>query len=86
MSLTPTAKELELTIKKFIPDAKITYKPDLLVMEYYRTRKAEVVDDSETREEWGLEPSNTPLEKVVEDFIYEVKTRPHFYGLVKRLF
>ena len=81
VSPTQTAKGLELTIKKFIPDAKITYKPDPVVMEYYRTRKAEVIDDSPAREEWGWIPSNTPLEKVVEDFINEVRTRPKLYGL-----
>jgi len=81
VSPAPSAKDLEMAIKKFIPDAKITYKPDPVVMEYYRTRKAEVIDDSRAREEWGWKPSNTPLEKVVEYFIYEVKTKPEFYGL-----
>ena len=68
----PSAKDLERAIKKFIPGAKITYRPDPVVMEYYNTRKTEVIDDSRARQEWGWEPSNTPLEKVVQNIINEV--------------
>jgi nucleoside-diphosphate-sugar epimerase len=81
VSPAPSAKALELAVRKFVPDAKITYKPDPAVMEYYRTRKADSVDDSPAQQEWGWKPSNTPLEKVVEDFIHEVRTRPEVYGL-----
>jgi len=77
----PSAKDLEMAIRRFYPDAIISYKPDPLVMEYYRTRKVEVIDDMPARIEWGWEPSNTPLEKVVEDYIHEIRVRPHFYGL-----
>lgn len=76
-----TAKELELAIKKFIPEAKVTYKPDPVVMEYYRSQDIKVLDDSRAREEWGWEPLHTDFEKIVADFIQEVKTRPEFYGL-----
>lgn len=76
-----SAKRLELVIKKFIPDAKITYKPDPLVMEIFRSMKRKVIDDSRAREEWGWEPLHTNLEKIVSDFIQEVRTRPKLYGL-----
>jgi threonine 3-dehydrogenase len=81
VSPAPTAKELELTIKKFIPDAKITYKPDPLVMEFYRNQSMKVVDDRCAREEWGWQPMYKNLEEIVSDFIQEVRTRPEFYGL-----
>ena len=81
VSPAPTAKELELTIKKFIPEAKITYKPDPLVMEYYRNRSMKVIDDTRAREEWGWKPMYSSLEEIVADFIQEVRTRPKFYGL-----
>ena len=68
----PSAKDLERAIKRFIPSAKITYRPDPVVMEYYNTRKFEVIDDNAARQEWGWEPSNTPLEKVVQNIINEV--------------
>ncbi len=81
VSPAPTAKELELTIKKFIPDAKITYKPDPLVMEFYRNQSMKVIDDRCAREEWGWQPRYKNLEEIVADFIQEVRTRPEFYGL-----
>jgi len=76
-----SAKELEMSIKKFIPDAKITYKPDPVTMEFFNSQTMKVFDDSRAREEWGWEPSYTDFEKVVEDFIQEVRTRPNLYGL-----
>ena len=81
VSPTPTAKELELTIKKIIPEAVITYKPDPLVMEYYRTRVVNVIDDTRAREEWGWQPLYTDLEEMVVDFIRELRTKPQLYGL-----
>lgn len=82
ISPAPSAKDLETAIKKFVPDAKVSYKPDPSVMEYYRTRKVKEIDDSPARMEWGWEPSNTPLEKVIEDYINEIKAKPHLYGLM----
>lgn len=81
VSSAPTARELELTIKKFIPDAKITYKPDPVVMEFYRNQSMKVIDDRRARDEWGWQPLYQDLEEIVADFIQEVKTRPEFYGL-----
>lgn len=80
-SPSPTAKELELTIKKFIPDIKVTYKPDPVVMAFHRTQTMKVIDDSRAREEWGWQPLFNNLEDMVADFINEVRTRPEYYGL-----
>jgi threonine 3-dehydrogenase len=76
-----TAKELEMSIRKFIPDAKITYKPDKVTMEFFRSQTMKVFDDTNARKEWGWKAEYTDFDKVVEDFIKEVKTRPKFYGL-----
>ena len=81
ISPTPTAGELEKAIKKFIPEAQITYNPDPLVMEYYRTRGVSTIDDTRAREEWGWKPEFTDIQKVVADFIEEVKVRPDFWGV-----
>lgn len=78
-----TPQELKKTIKKFIPEAKITFKLDPELAQFfdvfYGGMKA--VDDSWAREEWGWEPLHTNFEKIVEDFIYEIRTRPQLYGL-----
>jgi threonine 3-dehydrogenase len=77
------AKELELAVRKYIPEAKITFKPDPTLMEFFNEflRGLKVFDDSRAREEWGWEPLHTDFEKMVADFIQEVRTRPQLYGL-----
>ena len=74
-----TAKEVELVIKKFIPEAKFTYKPDPWVMDYYRSINN--IDDSRAREEWGWKPLYADFEKGVADFIKEVRSKPEYYSL-----
>jgi threonine 3-dehydrogenase len=81
VSPAQTAKELETAVRKFIPDADITYKPDKVAMELMQSLPIKVLDDTRAREEWGWQPQYTDYEKVVEDFIQEVKTRPGYYGL-----
>jgi threonine 3-dehydrogenase len=81
ISPTPTAGALGKAIKKFIPEAQITYNPDPLVMEYYRTRGVSTIDDARAREEFGWKPEFTDIGKVVADFIEEVKTRPDFWSV-----
>lgn len=81
VSPAQSAKQLEMAIKKFIPEAKITYKPDPVTMEFFRSYTVRSIDDSQAREEWGWEPLYVDFEKVVEDFIQEVKTSPKLYGL-----
>ena len=81
VSPAQSAKELEIAIKKFIPEAKITYKQDPQVKEFFQSQNLKVIDDTRAREEWGWEPLYTDFEKVVEDFIQEVRTKPQLYGL-----
>ena len=73
-----TAREVELTIKKFIPEAQFSYKPDPWVMDYYRS--LDNIDDSRAREEWGWTPLYTDFEKIVADFIEEVRSKPEYYS------
>ena len=74
-----TAREVELAIKKFIPEAKFTYKPDPWVMDYYRSINN--IDDSRAREEWGWKPLYADFEEGVADFIKEVRSKPEYYSL-----
>ena len=78
---TRTAKEIEVIVKKYIPEAQISYKPDPEVMDYYRTVRVDVFDDSRAREEWGWQPVYQDFDKVVVDFIEEIRVRPERYGL-----
>ncbi len=80
-SPAPTAEELERTIRKFIPDLKVSYKPDPVVMAFYQNQNMKEIDDQRAREEWGWQPKFGKLDDMVADFINEVRTRPAYYGL-----
>ena len=80
-SPSPTAKELENTIRKFIPDLDVTYKPDPVVMAFHKNQTMKEIDDSRARDEWDWQPQFDKLEDMVADFINEVRTRPEYYGL-----
>jgi nucleoside-diphosphate-sugar epimerase len=73
--------DLEKAIKKFIPEAIITYKPDPATMEFFASYPVRIIDDSRASEEWGWTRQYTSFEKIVEDFIYEVRNNPKLYGL-----
>lgn len=77
----PTVKDIEVAIKKIVPDAQITYKPDPWVVEFFKNPVVEFIDDSAARNEWGWQPPDTSLEKLVADFIEEVRKRPDYWGI-----
>lgn len=83
VSPTPTAKQLESTVKKFIPEANITFKPIPELVAFFKEfyQSMEMVDDSCSRLEWDWQPLFIDLEKMVEDFIQEVRMNPEPYGL-----
>lgn len=76
-----TAKEIELIVRKYIPEAQISYKPDPEVMDYYRTVRVDVFNDRRAREEWGWQPMYQDFDKLVVDFIEEIRVRPERYGI-----
>lgn len=77
-----TAEELEQVVKKYIPEAQISYKPDPKVMDFYRSLRVDVFDDSRAREEWGWQPLYSDFEKVAKDTIEELRARPERYGIL----
>jgi threonine 3-dehydrogenase len=81
MSPAQSVKDLEMAVKKFVPHARIIYKPDPAMMELLRSYPVRRVDDSPARVEWGWQAQYTSFEKIVEDFIREVRTHPERYGL-----
>ncbi len=78
---TPTAKQVEAAVRTHIPEAAVSYKPDPVIMDYYRTAQIEVFDDTCARDEWGWRPEYTTIESLVPDFINEVRVNPRRYGL-----
>ena len=80
--ITPTtsAKDIEMVVRRHVPDAKITYVPDPVIMEYYKTFKIEVFDDSRARQEWGWCPAYPDIDTVLLDFQAELSEHPDWYA------
>jgi len=76
---TPTAKEIELTVKKYIPESQISYKPDSEVVDYYRSTHIDVFDDSRARKEWDWQPAYSDFDRIVPDIINELQLHPELY-------
>jgi len=80
--ITPTisAKDIEAVVKRHVPDAKITYVPDPVIMEYYKTFKIDTFDDSRARQEWGWCPAYPDIDTVLLDFKAELAEHPDWYA------
>ena len=72
------AGDLVKIIKKFIPDAKISFKEDPELVKIIRESGKKQIDDSRAREEWGWRASYN-LEEMVRDFIEELRKNPELY-------
>ncbi len=68
-----SAGELAQAIKKQIPDAKISYKPDPFAVKAWSAHpEVKYWDDSAARREWNWQPAYTSLEEWITDFIKEI--------------
>lgn len=80
---TRTAKEIEQVVRDYVPEARISYNPDEKVMDYFRAARTEVFDDNTARKEWGWQAECPDFEKVVADFVEEIRVHPDRYGIVQ---
>ncbi|MFR9166530.1 MAG: NAD-dependent epimerase/dehydratase family protein [Dysgonomonas sp.] len=69
-SVTP--KEVAESIRKIMPDFKITYKPDF--RQEIADSWPDSIDDREAREEWDWQP-DYDLDKMTEDMIKEIRLK-----------
>jgi len=72
----PTAMEIMEMAKARIPGAKLQFAPDREVSKVLR--RFPPVDDRMAREEWGWQPEY-PMEKMIDDFLEELKLNPNRY-------
>lgn len=70
--LSATAEELVSSIKKYIPEAQIDFKPDQAMIRAVENLPQRL-DDTLAREDWGWSPHYS-LDQAVENFIKEVQT------------
>lgn len=74
---TPSAQELADAVRAKLPRAQITFRPDLEIQRIIDSVLP--LDDRNARQEWGWEPTYT-LERMVEDFLDELRTHPQRYS------
>lgn len=73
-----TPKQVELEIKKYIPDAVVTYAPRVNSPARLNTR---AWDDSYARSEWGWRPEYSTVEQIVAGMFQEMRENPKLYGM-----
>jgi nucleoside-diphosphate-sugar epimerase len=72
-----SAQELVDSIKKFIPNARLEFEPDMRIVEAIKGL-SRPIDDRCAREEFGW-VSQYPIERTIEDFIKELRENPEMY-------
>lgn len=73
-----SAGEWVAEIKKHYPRAIFDFKPDPFAMDFHRKVQGFTYDDSAAQKEWGWR-AEFSWEKMVADFIAELKTNPERY-------
>jgi threonine 3-dehydrogenase len=74
-------REIEAAVKRFLPEARISYDPDPVVVQYFNSLRFDGLDDTPAREEWGWQPKFSSVDAIVEDFIKEVRQHPERYAV-----
>jgi threonine 3-dehydrogenase len=74
---TPSAQDLAEAVQAKLPEAQITFRPDRDIQPMLD--RLLPIDDRNARQEWGWEPTYT-LERMVEDFLEELRTHPERYA------
>ena len=74
----PTAMDLKKAVLRFLPDARISFKPDDLAMAFQKMHQGVRWDETPAVKEWNWKVQYD-LESMVEDFIKELKEHPSWY-------
>jgi len=74
---SPTASDMARAVRKYVPDARISFRPVPEMVEIARSWPREM-DDSSARKDWGWNTQYT-LDRAVEDFITEFRARKDRY-------
>jgi nucleoside-diphosphate-sugar epimerase len=70
---TVSAREVAEAIKKFIPEAKITFQKDQNLPGAHEGHLGRDFDDSYARREWGWQPEHPDVERIVGTFIRDMR-------------
>ena len=72
-----SAGNLVDVVKKHIPEARLSFRPDPAVVSIINSWPT--LDDTKARQEWGWKPECESVEEYVKDFISEIRANPVFY-------
>ena len=72
-----SAQELVDSIKKFIPEARLEFAPDMEIVKLLKAGSMPI-DTRYAREELGW-VDQYPIDRTIEDFIKEFKENPEMY-------
>jgi threonine 3-dehydrogenase len=75
----PKARNLAEVIESRLPQAKLSYKPDKLAMDFHKMSQGVRWDENPAVNEWGWRP-RYGLEEMVDDFIMELTEHPAWYA------
>ena len=75
---TLTAHEVADTVRKYLPQAQIDFRPDPVVMQVVHNLPKQM-DITPALQDWGWKPKYD-LDAMVKDFIAEVQANPEMYG------
>jgi threonine 3-dehydrogenase len=70
---TVSAGEVAQAIKKYIPDAQISFQSSQNLPEAHEGHLGKYFDDSYARREWGWQPEHDNVDKIVGVFIEEMR-------------
>jgi len=73
-----SAQELVEAVRRSIPEARLTFNPDPVVVELLRELGSLKISDECAREEWAWQ-LRFPLAEIVEDFIREFEQHERYY-------
>ena len=77
---SPRAKDIADTVKKYVPNARITFKPDPKTTEIVKSWPRDI-DISRAQNELGWKPKYSSLDDLVGDFVNEVRRQPCMYTI-----
>lgn len=72
---TVSAREVAEAIKKYIPEAKISFQKGQNLPSAHEGHRGRNFDDSYARKEWGWKPEHEDVDQIVQAFIKEMKEK-----------
>ncbi len=77
---SPKAKDIAALVQKYLPNAKIAFKPDPKTTKIVESWPRDL-DITRAHDDFGWKPKYSSLDALVKDFINDVRDRPDMYEI-----